>query len=602
MANPVNNVEVSAKANFGNVLEVNPKIGGTIKIPDIQSTKIFGNVTENLGKNPNHAPTSQHAADANAATPTNPNINSENHAGDPPARNNQPNDNQDNTQQRAGDIRKENANVQINQGQKGGLHAFDLGVENVQGHIKVQNQGHGQTNPTTNFPQDRIEHPNEQFEYKPLLTARDGKVPNWGEHFSVEYNLRANGNQPEGLIHRVVDQVLRRYDIYLNNESVKRLFNNQTSTQMPREIDDLVRNIGNRVLSMLNNTSRNDLMIHEISKKISQQMQENIQNSKALWLRREDLSATRFQQLNISQRMNAAVELLPRHLPSKILENLQHYKSNAILNGLLIARGLIAPGEHSADVRNFIAFRSSVLPNGVSLMNLRDVGQLVKILISDTAAAKSTAYLDLAVQKFVRLMIANNELGVLLATVDLASQSMNRGGLMSRSLALVQIYELIDMMRLAGEKALREAMPEKSPNDFLLKEKNALQNVNHSTLDETDNLKAPINKQQGAETVLRQYLEFNPAFIYDNSASVFNNPEDSRRAQQDFVNLYHSDIEQWLSSGNHRFVKDHDFVKPLGVVVERNNDGVFTANTARFVLVRDGSAAGWHFLKSFLVK
>jgi hypothetical protein len=72
--------------------------------------------------------------------------------------------------------------------------------------------------------------------------------------------------------------------------------------------------------------------------------------------------------------------------------------------------------------------------------------------------------------------------------------------------------------------------------------------------------------------------------------------------QKDFIDLYHNDIAEWLESGKHRFVKDYDFDKPVGVVVERGSDGVFTANTARFVLVRDGSVQGWHFLKSFLVK
>ena len=100
---------------------------------------------------------------------------------------------------------------------------------------------------------------------------------------------------------------------------------------------------------------------------------------------------------------------------------------------------------------------------------------------------------------------------------------------------------------------------------------------------------------------LKNFLEFNPALATDRSASSFNNTEDARHAQQHFTNTSHDEIEQWLKSGNHRFVKEIDLDKPVGIVVERGTEDFFSASKARIVLVRDSSAQGWHFLKSFLV-
>jgi len=299
--------------------------------------------------------------------------------------------------------------------------------------------------------------------------------------------------------------------------------------------------------------------------------------------------------------MHVAVDLLPQHLPPKVLEHLQNHKPHEVINGLLLARGLIVPNEQAAEIRNLVAFKASVLPSEISMTTMRDVGQLVKILIADTAAAKTTANLDLAVQKFVKILLANNELGVLLATINLAAQSQNQSGLIGRSLALAQIYELINQLIQAGEKALKEAAPEKNA---LLKDRNIFQSNGLAAAEDFDESKIQLTKLNAHEAAasLRQFLEFSPAFVHDKSTSAFNNPDDARQAQKDFINLYHDDIGEWLESGKHRLVKDYDFDKPVGVVVERGSDRTFTATTARFVLVRDGSVQGWHFLKTFLVK
>jgi hypothetical protein len=412
------------------------------------------------------------------------------------------------------------------------------------------------------------------------------------------------------LIRAVVDQVLRQSDIYLSHNALNRLINNQTfqnsgrlQNDLPREINNLVQNVRRQVLSLLDNSAHNHKLIHQISKEIAHQIRDTVHEAKQAFLKNPDLGAAHFKHLNLKEKMHAAVELLPSHLPPKALENLQNHRTPEVLNALLLTRGLVSGNEQPADVRNLVLLKSSVLPAEVSITALRDVGHLVKVLIHDTAAAKTTVNLDLAVQKFVKILIANNELGVLLATVNLAAQSGNKGGLVGRSLALAQIYELINRLIQAGERALREAAPDASKK-ALQKERNIFLPHGLAVIEEADDTQFQLNKFTASDTAgaLRQFLEFNPAFVFDRSTSAFNNPDDTRQARQDFVDLYHDDIAAWLESGKHRFVKDFDFDKPVGVIVERGNDRFFTANTARFVLVRDGSVQGWHFLKSFLVK
>ena len=123
----------------------------------------------------------------------------------------------------------------------------------------------------------------------------------------------------------------------------------------------------------------------------------------------------------------------------------------------MLARGLVSSNENTADIRNLVSFRSDVLPNNFSAAGLRDLGQLVKVLVTDASNAKTTANLDLAVQKFIRILVANNELGVLLAAAALSKQAESGTISMNRTLALVQIYQLISRLMLAGEAAIKEA-------------------------------------------------------------------------------------------------------------------------------------------------
>lgn len=609
MANPVNNGGISAKVSVGNLLDVDVRIGGSAKVPENRSTEIFQSVNENYAKNPNHARTGEVAQDANNNQQFQGNAQG---ADAPPAQNedfaqNAPPANNKNNPDIGEDATLLNRPMR---GENGKSNASEQGLLNGRGHHKTEIPTQ-QTPPIVIIPTENNGNPKNTATQNtppivilPTNTETPQNQPPIRVKFSIDLNLKAHGNQPYGIIRQVISQILRQNDIYLSNNAINRLINNQTfqnstrtytqTPNLPRDVNNLVQNIGSRVLSLLDNSGQNQKLIHQISKEIGHQMRENVESVKNTFFKHAEFNAVHFKHLNIGDKMHVAVDLLAHHVPPKALENLLNHKAQDILNGLLLARGLIVPGENSPALRNLVEFKTTVLPSAVSMTNLRDVGQLVKGLIADTSAAKTTANLDLAVQKFVKILMANNELGVLLATINLAAQTPNQGGLVSRSLALAQIYELINQWIQAGEKALKNAASEK----------NIAPLMNLSAIDDADELNFQANKfhANGAEGALRQFLEFNPAMAFDNSASKFDNPDDARQAQKDFINLNHNDIEQWLKSGNHRYVKDYDFDKPVGVVVERASEGIFTANTARFVLVRDGSVQGWHFLKSFLVR
>lgn len=641
MAKPVY-LGAVGKADLGGNGGAQVKVRVTAKATNRQNGNAIRQVNQNLTRNPNHSPKANHGNGNghNNKTVGNGNGNGNNGNNDLKAHGNQ---NGGNNRQINNNNVAQNANV----GNNGTNHAAPQGLEHGQGHQKVHHQnGQNQTN-GNNFPpnnngqhnrtngnhgnhQNQTNNQGNQINHKNTPQVYDphgnNDLPRFQTHQNNNSNRAHNGfNQNNtGPIRQIIAQVLGQNDVYINTTRLGNLVNNQTfpantqtlpnqvqngvqTTLLPnRDINNLIQNIGNRVLSLLNNSPHlTDRAIRQIAVEVSRQFHTQIETAKTQILKNADLGAKTFNNLNIAERMNTAIELLPAHLPPKTAENLSNYQPKEILAGMLLARGLIVGQENTATLRNLISFQQQILPDKISLTELRDVGQIVKILIADTAFAKTTANLDQAVQKFIKILLANNELGVMLASVNLAAQTRYSGGLVSRSLALAQIYELITRLIIAGEKAMKEVAAEKfavlsSPKSG----KSELSAIGAAIPADKDEQIFQTSKTQisNAESALRQFLEFNPAFAFDNSASAFNNSEDAHQAQRDFVSVYRDDIDAWLQSGNHRFVKDIDLEKPVGVVVERNSDGIFTSSKVRIVLVRDSSVIGWHFLKSFLVK
>ncbi len=450
-----------------------------------------------------------------------------------------------------------------------------------------------QQTPTTNLPTVNtppiIQNPNQT------------NHPQWNPPVIITTRT-FNPNTPNGVLRNAVVKVLRQNDIYLSRSVINNLVGNQNShgnnkaLNIPVEIRGLVQTVANQLSNTLNNsTSPNHQFIRQISTEISNQLQTQINSARNVLLYAPQPDAKHFSNLNIQERVFLAVELMFRHLPTDT--NLQQFSNREIYNGFMLARGLVSSNEKTADIRNLVSFRSDILPNNFSAAGLRDLGQLVKVLVIDASSAKTTANLDLAVQKFIRILVVNNELGVLLAAAALSKQVELGTISMNRTLALVQIYQLISRLMLAGEAASKEAAAKNG-----LKINDSIGNVLNKTVNAEE--KSALLRDLQTNNLhhnLKNFLEINPAFVAERSISSFNNPDDARHAQQHFSAHHTDEIELWLNSGNHRFVKEIDLDKPIGIVVERGAEDFFSASKARIVLVRDSSAQGWHFLKSFLV-
>lgn len=416
-----------------------------------------------------------------------------------------------------------------------------------------------------------------------------------------------------------VKQIFRENDVYLSSRTVDNLIenheaknsnlsNNPLLKTLSKEVSQLVETIENQILQTSRSSPDSGHNVsHQLIVEVPQNLDEQIRAAKNLLSEIFGTNdAAHFSRLEIQQRLIAAIEMLLKNLPPEMTGNLRTFSVKDILDGFLLARGLLDSSNcHST---TSLLEMMQTFSDKITLTTMRDFGALVKVLISDAAAAKSNANLETAVEKFVRILIAVNCLEAVLTAVKLASQSQSEGSGTARTLAIVQIYELINQLVLAGERAMRDAAAEI-----------ALKNAAHGELDknvhsvfptgtiddliETDSAhkKNAEPRTVVAESALRQFLEFNPMFAHDKFLSAFENSEDARQAQNHFLDHHQIEIEQWLESGNHRLVKDFDFEKPLGIVVERGVNDFAGATMARIVLVRDGSAQGWHFLKSFLV-
>ena len=446
------------------------------------------------------------------------------------------------------------------------------------------------------------------------------------------------------LLGKAINQLFRENDVYLSKDAVRNLVerrgadvlnrsDNSAFDVLPKELSRLVQTVENQILQTLegreidHKNNSNSLNI-EIPRELDDQVKSARNLLTQIFGTNE---AKKFSQLDVRERMLAAIESLIKNLPPELSENLKNHSAEQILQGFLLARGLInsknADSHNNASTEILLLMMRLGASDKASLATLRDLGALIKVLISDVAVAKSTANLENAVQKFARILIAVNCLETVLTAVKLADQNQFAGGNVGRTLAIAQVYELINQLILSGEKALKEAAAEAALNNAAAKnepnkqmrgsvlpigtiedlaetgETNKLDKTNK--FDMADKFDKSGKKTADAKTVAaenaRRFLEFNPMFVNDRFVSAFDNSDNFRQAQNAFLDRHQIEIEQWLRGGNHRFVKDIEFEKPIGIVVERGASDFLTATAARIVLVRDGSMQGWHFLKSTLV-
>lgn len=266
-----------------------------------------------------------------------------------------------------------------------------------------------------------------------------------------------------------------------------------------------------------------------------------------------------------------------------------HLTEQQLLDGLLFLQLCCLPADKIKDIREITTHKPSILPQGIPWSMFRDTGLLAANLLREGAALRNTAYLDAAVQKFFKLLVANNELGVLLAAVRLTADA-RAGRVPSGSVAaLVRIYELIAQLMVLSERAMKEAAEAatRKPAELKRTDKNLAF--------------AAAMEPSESETALRQFLAFNPSAQADSGASAFFSDQVAETSARIAVDSSQREIVEWLSSGRHRFVTEVDLGKPVGIVIDRATDECFTASWIRVVLVRDGSVLGWHILRSSLV-
>lgn len=287
-------------------------------------------------------------------------------------------------------------------------------------------------------------------------------------------------------------------------------------------------------------------------------------------------------------RANQIANLVLQNIRTQIEPNIRSsVDSRKILDGLILLQLCANPGRHMGDMRTIMGHKPCILPDGMPWSVFRNTGLLAANLLKDGAAMRTATDMDAAVRRFVKLLVVNNELGILLAAARLSADA--RMGMVSpsRVLALVQIYQLIAQLLVTAEQAMKEAAATQRPAE-LVKTDRGLAFSEASSADD-------------AEFALRRYLEFNPGARADTCASAFFTEELGENAARLAVDASQQAMEDWLRSGRHRFVYDVDLGEPLGIVLDKTSDECFVASTIRVVLLRDSSALGWRMFRSFLV-
>jgi hypothetical protein len=432
----------------------------------------------------------------------------------------------------------------------------------------------------------------------------------------LSLNLNGNGNH-NGVVRSVLNQVLRENDIYLNQNAIRHFVNqnfnkpgnghgnaygNRHNVSIPPEITQIVRTIRTQLTSVLNNPPVNFNGNVRVTIQNSAELASLIQASRSVLL--QNFGAKPFVNLNLQARMYLAAELILKHLPKLQPGVLPNYSAKQILNGLLLARGFAITADKFFPRHDIFSAKKFPLPYNVPPVVIRNLGNAVKSLIVEARLAQTAKDLEVAAQKFLRsLSGGKNNPDALLSAVKLAAQFGVEGNAEAGEAALPEkIAGLVKFLILAGDKAVQSVA---DAFDAAEAEMLAARNAGNSESAELERNREMLrsgDKFAQAEGALRRQLEFNPFLQNERAASAFDNPGEASRAREEFANRFRHEIEQWLQSGNHRFVRDIELEKPVGIVVERGTSGFFTADRARIVLVRDGSVQGWHFLKSFLVK
>ncbi len=439
-----------------------------------------------------------------------------------------------------------------------GNAAWKIAAREGQGPTQPQIQG--PLIPVVNLNRDQ--RTGDDFEYQPRLPHNDADVD---DRF---WQQRLNGNNRNDLRRGMVREYLQENlrNAVLQNAAQ---FNDRSGLQQ------FSRGVAETLSRTLNDTAiLTDKTVNMVMKEVVHLLGKDFKGDFA-----------RPSVIPIDQATQIA-NLLVRNIGNK-MDPILRDNPQKVIDGLLLLQLCANPGRYIDDMRSITGHKPCILPEGVPWSAFRNIGVLAAVLMKEGAAAKTPAELDAAVQRFVKILIAGNQLGILLAAIKLTADARSGAMSASRVMALVQIYELIAQLMVKAEKAMVEAAVNTKPAE----------------LTKTDRgLAFSEAKSVGeAETALRNYIDFNPAARADTSASAFFSEDIAENASRIAVDSSRGAMEEWLNSGRHRFVNDVDLGKPLGIVIDKASDECFTASAIRIVLVRDTSVLGWRMFRSFLV-
>lgn len=450
-----------------------------------------------------------------------------------------------------------------NNGQNGGLWAgFPEKTPNGNAHgwWRKHQTGQGQ-NPRMDWPILTQSFPRTNNEPDSEVNRRgDDRERQWNESYGANRTTLRRG-------------AIRDY-IRQNLQST--LLEARTGNSVPIEVQLLTRTVADRLSQTYIDTNVfTERTLNLIAKELSH------------LLGKEFTSATTVNPTVIPyDRAVQIASLVGQQIRAQVDPNFPQMTDRKMLDALIFLRLCCDPGPYMGDVKKIMSHQPCILPNGMPWSVFRDTGLLAASLFREGAAVRTPNGLDAAVERFTKLLVANNEIGVLLAAAQLTANARDGRVPSSSIIALVRIYELIAKLTLIAERSMKEAAAQKSPE--LSKSDRGL-------------AFAGALESNEAESALRQYLAFNPSAQADTGACAFFGEQVADSAARIAVDSSEREMAEWLGSGRHRFVTETDLGKPLGIVIDRATDECFTASKIRVVLVRDGSVLGWHILRTSLV-
>jgi hypothetical protein len=366
---------------------------------------------------------------------------------------------------------------------------------------------------------------------------------------------------------------------YLQQNLQETLFETRAGTNSPIDLQRLTQTVADRLSRTYNDPAiLTDKTLNLITKEISH-------------LLGKDLKVNTGNPTIIPyERASQIANLLLRHISKEVNPGLLHLTDQKILDALILLQLCCQPGRHIDEMRQITGHKPCILPDGIRWSAFRDAGLLAASLMGEGASLRTASLLDAAVQRFVKRLVANNELGILLAAARLAADA--RAGRLSNGslVALVRIYELIAQLMILTERLMKEAS-----------EAAARKPAELTRMDKGLAFAGALESNE-AESALRQYLAFNPTAQADSGASAFFSEQLAETSARIAVDSSQREMVEWLNSGRHRFVTEVDLGQPLGIIIDRASDECFMASQIRVILVRDGSVLGWHILRSSLVR